>query len=71
MAKPTTKQAAVWTPPRLNKLALGSTDSGTKSELTYDGRWEGGGTTPGRRTFNSDYRMPRSGEPVTDPNPWQ
>ena len=42
MAKQTTtKQAAVWKPPRLRKLALGRTDSGSKrfdaNDVIYEG----------------------------------
>ncbi len=40
MAKQTTtKQAAVWKPPRLSKLSLGSTDSGIKSPFYSRGNY--------------------------------
>ena len=58
----TTKQAAVWKPPRLSKLYLGSTDSGTKvpsipGEVIYEGApyW-----VPTQDTCG--YRMPTSSE---------
>ncbi len=58
----TTKAAAVWNPPRLSKLAFGSTDSGTKmpsipGENIYEGapHW-----VPAQGTCN--YRMPLSSE---------
>ena len=60
----TTKQTKVWNPPRLSKLAFGSTDSGTKvpsnpGENIYEAspNW-----APHQGTCN--YRMPLSGEPV-------
>ena len=69
----TTKQAAVWNPPRLTKLALGSTDSGIKSSPVYEGQTNHlpGGAPPSFNQPSAGYRMPNSGEPVPYPYPWQ
>ena len=56
----TTGRAAAWNPPRLSRLALGGTRSGTKHDNT---QWETncpGASSPG-------YRMPTSGEVGTLP----
>ena len=66
----TTKQAAVWNPPRLVKLALGSTDSGTKSGPIYEGLTNPT-APPSADQPSAGYRMPNSGEPVPYPYPWQ
>ena len=71
MAETTTTKSAVWNPPRLRRIGAGNTESGSLTEQTYDGRWEGGGTTPSRQSTNVRYRMPTSGESITTPNPWQ
>ena len=71
MAETTTKQAAVWNPPRLRRIGASNTESGGRVDPAGDGRWEGGGNNPSRQTTNVRYRMPRSGEPITHPNPWQ
>ena len=59
----TTKQAAVWNPPRLRKMAVrGGTRSGT---VPGDNTWEvfsGPASCPVAAT----YRMPNSGEPGSD-----
>ena len=60
----------VWNPPLLYTLSAGVTDSGTATNL-LDDRYEGGSTNPARVHTNANYRMPRSGEPIGDPNPWQ
>ena len=71
----TTKQAAVWNPPRLMKLALGGTKSGTRGAGT--GIYEGvnnhlpGVAPPTNSQPSTGYRMPTSGEPVPYPYPWQ
>ncbi len=57
----TTKQAAVWNPPRLMKLALGGTKSGTKGNPADD-NWEISGG-PVSCPESPGYRMPNSGEP--------
>ncbi len=63
MAETTTKQAAVWNPPRFSKLAFGSTDSGTKvpSDPTHI-VWEFSPEAAHQGTCG--YRMPLSGEPT-------
>ena len=62
----TTRQAAVWKPPRLMKLALGGTRSGTKGQDPYDpGSWETP-TAPPSCPEQSTYRMPTSAEPSTN-----
>ena len=59
----TTKQAAVWKPPRLMKLALGGTRSGTKGQ-NDDSSWETPAAPPSC-PLQPGYRMPNSGEPTT------
>ena len=70
-ATETTERAAVWNPPRIRKLNLHAAGSGTLTTPGTDSRYEGGSTIPGDRSTNIRYRMPNSGEVVTDPNPWQ
>ena len=56
----TTKQAAVWKPPRLTLLLVGSTVlSGTRTWPGTDHVYEGS-----QSDRQAEYRMPRSGEPV-------
>ena len=69
----TTKAAAVWKPPRLMKLALGSIRSGSKGSPTfniYEGS-QGPSAPPTNDAPSAGYRMPNSGEPVPYPYPWQ
>ena len=55
----TTKQAAVWNPPRLRRIGGNvDTESGNKVRQTVDDVYEG---SHDNNTFG--YRMPRSGEP--------
>ena len=61
MAETTTKAAAVWNPPRLMKLALGGTQTGTKPGGGTV--WEVTGTPQCGPAAN--YRMPLSSEPST------
>ena len=60
MAETTTKQAAAWKPPRLMKLALGGTRSGTKG-TPQDASWEVPASPPSCPE-QSGYRMPNSGD---------
>ena len=54
----TAKRAAAWKPPRLMKLALGGTESGTKyHHTTYEG------ICPPSGVQAPAYRMPTSGDP--------
>ena len=64
MAETTTKQAAVWKPPRLMKLALGGTRSGTKGQNDLS-NWEVSGA-PASCPTAPTYRMPTSTEPSSD-----
>ncbi len=64
MAETTTKQAAVWKPPRLMKLAFGGTESGTKGSPDI-ATWEVTGA-PVSCPLAINYRMPNSGEPSSD-----
>ena len=59
----TTKQAAVWKPPRLMKLALGGTESGTKGQGDPTS-WEVTGAPPSC-PVKPNYRMPTSSEPTS------
>ena len=60
----TTKQAAVWKPPRLRVLGTsGVTRTGTRDGDTST--WETSGA-PASCPEAPLYRMPFSGEPVTD-----
>ena len=70
----TTKQAAVWSPPRLHKLMLGSTRSGTLGQgtSTFEGSQGGPGAPPSFSQPSLGYRMPTSGDlPIPWPYPWQ
>ena len=67
----TTKQAAVWSPPRLMMLnARGVTRSGTRGGSTYEGS-QHPTAPPNFNQPSAGYRMPSSGEPVPYPYPWQ
>ena len=57
----TTKQVAVWNPPRLHKIILSTIiQSGTKNVIP---RFEGGANPPtSTGSPNAEYRMPNSGE---------
>ncbi len=55
----TTKQAAVWKPPRLMKLALGGTKSGS---IDGPSSWERQCSSSNQNLARSAYRMPNSGE---------
>ena len=71
-ATETTKHAAVWNPPRIHELSLdGAVGSGSHPPSTGD--WEGSKEwAPGPNASPTrGYRMPRSGEPVPYPYPWQ
>ena len=57
----TTRQAAVWKPPRLSKLYLGSTWSGTKGNPVTT-TWE-----TNCPVAAAGYRMPTSGEMGVNP----
>ena len=74
MAETTTKAAAVWKPPRIMKLALGGTRSGsdpTKMGSTFEGLTHPT-APPDANSPSAGYRMPSSGErPVPNPYPWQ
>ena len=70
----TTKASGGWNPPRLNKLALGNTDSGTKGGpggVTYEGSQGGPSAPPAFNQPSAGYRMPTSVEPIPWPYPWQ
>ena len=64
MAETTTKAAAVWKPPRIMRLALGGTRSGTKGQVPYSAdTWELTPPHPTSCSTAGQYRMPISAEP--------
>ena len=58
----TTKQAAVWQPPRLRRIYLKADFASGSLHQPY--LWEGGTNNPGNPAGNpyANYRMPTSGD---------
>ena len=70
----TTKQAAVWKPPRLRILGLAVDTKSGNDPTKMGGTWEGltnPTAPPDANSSSAGYRMPNSGEPVPYPYPWQ
>ena len=74
-ATETTKQAAVWNPPRIRKYKVYGVESGTKPSPTLYEGLTNPAVPPGSPALQGSqshgYRMPLSGEPVPWPYPWQ
>ena len=74
MAETTTKQAAVWKPPRLRILGTGVNTKSGNDPLKMGSIYEGlthPSAPPDSDNPSAGYRMPSSSEPVPHPYPWQ
>ena len=70
-ATETTKRAAVWNPPQLRELNLGSVMSGSRSGADWEGASTPSPSCPGDQSPTRGYRMSTSSEPIRCPYPWQ